>query len=596
MSNRYSAKQATDAIASLDLDALSPKEIEASLKNIISQLDTTPFNTSNSATTVLYSGTSVEDIKDNPKFRVLDNTEAYKFLMGIEDNRPLMNALEKAYGEKPDFRDWTSKAGIFIGGDDRVTPRVGGAWDWVSANFVQEAQGNVVTKVGEGAGVNRVFFGTEIPGAKANPNITHIDHVEKDTLFKELDALGDPQHQLNHFKTITYTREEVFNILQQEPNDLIHHPAEVIPRQIESVLGSKNHYGPAIQDRIDTFKLESFTKAEVSKASGIDHDTISDTQIKTFLSSQTPESKKVLDKIENHRHTLSQHNPRMQHFDIYSHGKYAILGGVAGSILATEDADASTIPNPHLPKDSFENLSTHEQTGAQVSAGFNAINAIQASEEFKAGASKSAKVLLDPRAYKQGIEEATQAWKPNPTQEVVKLSTMESAKFAGKSALKKLPLIGLGAGIAFGIGRAMDGDFNGAAMEIASGAASIVPGWGTAASVGIDAALLEKDTHLLSHGVDKIIGKEAQHAQEPTVQSEDNHSTRAPSQEIPYNSDAHELFSQSNLTKPLTLNNYTPEERQAMEASQQKMFDEIHEKYGASNQQEYEESLDLGMD
>jgi len=214
MSNRYSAKQATDAIASLDLDALSPKEIEASLKDIISQLDTTPFNTSNSATTVLYSGTSVEDIKDNPKFRVLDNTEAYKFLMEIEDNRPLMNALEKAYGEKPDFRDWTSKAGIFIGGDDRVTPRVGGAWDWVSANFVYDAQGNVVTKVGEGAGVNRVFFGTEIPGAKANPNITHIDHVEKQALFKELEALGDPQHQLNHFKTITFTREEVFNVIR----------------------------------------------------------------------------------------------------------------------------------------------------------------------------------------------------------------------------------------------------------------------------------------------------------------------------------------------------------------------------------------------
>ena len=514
-------------------------------KLIINDLSVEVVGKNDDAKTLLYSGeitrgdTPIDtsaiaaSLKENPKFRLLDNTEADRFLssMYIKEKyhpdykmgRDLRDKLEKLFGGNPLDYETPSPSNTY------VNQTHGGAWDTVSANFISETKGEVVTLAGDTASVKRIFFETEIPGAKANPNITHIDHVEKDTLFKKLEALGDPQHQLNHFKTITYTREEVFNILKQESNNLIHHPAEVIPRQIESVLGSKNHYGPAIQDRIDTFKLESFTKAEVSKASGIDHDTISDTQIKTFLSSQTPKSKEVLDTIENHRHTLSQHNPRMQHFDIYSHGKYAILGGVAGTILATEQADASTIPNPHLPKDSFENLSTHEKIGAELSAGFNAINAIQASEEFKAGASKSAKVLLDPRAYKQGIEEATQAWKPNPTQEVVKLSTMESAKFAGKSALKKLPLIGLGAGIAFGIGRAMDGDFNGAAMEIASGAASIVPGWGTAASVGIDAALLEKDTHLLSHGVDKIIHNQ-ERQQAVTVASEDNHSTKAPSQ------------------------------------------------------------------
>ena len=41
--------------------------------------------------------------------------------------------------------------------------------------------------------------------------------------------------------------------------------------------------------------------------------------------------------------------------------------------------------------------------------------------------------------------------------------------------------------------RAMAGDFSGAAMELASGAASTIPGLGTAASVGIDAALIAKD-------------------------------------------------------------------------------------------------------
>ena len=63
----------------------------------------------------------------------------------------------------------------------------------------------------------------------------------------------------------------------------------------------------------------------------------------------------------------------------------------------------------------------------------------------------------------------------------------------GKFLLKKLPVIGLGAGILFGIGRAMQGDWTGAGMEIASGAASTFPGAGTAASVGIDAALTARD-------------------------------------------------------------------------------------------------------
>ena len=39
----------------------------------------------------------------------------------------------------------------------------------------------------------------------------------------------------------------------------------------------------------------------------------------------------------------------------------------------------------------------------------------------------------------------------------------------------------------------MSGDISGAAMEVASGAASTIPGAGTAASVGIDAALAAKD-------------------------------------------------------------------------------------------------------
>jgi hypothetical protein len=67
------------------------------------------------------------------------------------------------------------------------------------------------------------------------------------------------------------------------------------------------------------------------------------------------------------------------------------------------------------------------------------------------------------------------------------------AKAVGKSLLKKIPVVGLLAGVGFGLSRLMDGDYTGAAMELASGAAGTIPGIGTAASVGIDTALAAKD-------------------------------------------------------------------------------------------------------
>ena len=187
----YTAEQATDAIANLDLNALSPKQIEQELKSIINQLDTTPLNTTNSATTVLYSDASVDDIVNNPNFRLLNNTEAYNFLdrKALEENKPLIDALEKIHGEEPNFRNWTSQAGIFIGGDDSIFPREKGAWDTISANFVHGAEGNVITNIGENAGANGIFMQTELPAVRENPKVTHIDGIEKQALFNKLENL-----------------------------------------------------------------------------------------------------------------------------------------------------------------------------------------------------------------------------------------------------------------------------------------------------------------------------------------------------------------------------------------------------------------------
>jgi hypothetical protein len=74
-----------------------------------------------------------------------------------------------------------------------------------------------------------------------------------------------------------------------------------------------------------------------------------------------------------------------------------------------------------------------------------------------------------------------------------KSAAKTAGKGIGKSLLKKIPLLGLIAGAGFAVGRLMEGDVEGAGLEIASGAASLLPGIGTAASVAIDAGLLARD-------------------------------------------------------------------------------------------------------
>jgi hypothetical protein len=70
-----------------------------------------------------------------------------------------------------------------------------------------------------------------------------------------------------------------------------------------------------------------------------------------------------------------------------------------------------------------------------------------------------------------------------------------------KSALKKIPIVGAIAGLGFAASRAMAGDWTGAAMEAGSGLAGTVPGIGTTASVGIDAALAARDAGVMGGSV-----------------------------------------------------------------------------------------------
>jgi len=75
----------------------------------------------------------------------------------------------------------------------------------------------------------------------------------------------------------------------------------------------------------------------------------------------------------------------------------------------------------------------------------------------------------------------------------LKVAEKIGAKTIGKSLLKAIPGIGLIAALGFGAQRAFGGDFKGAGLEVASGAASLIPGVGTAASLAIDAGIAGRD-------------------------------------------------------------------------------------------------------
>lgn len=100
-------------------------------------------------------------------------------------------------------------------------------------------------------------------------------------------------------------------------------------------------------------------------------------------------------------------------------------------------------------------------------------------------------------AAKYGGKAAAKAASNFGTKAATSMGLKGAAKVGGgaiaKSLGKKVPLLGLGLGSVFAVQRALKGDWLGAGLELASGAASTIPGLGTAGSIGIDAALAARD-------------------------------------------------------------------------------------------------------
>jgi len=145
-----------------------------------------------------------------------------------------------------------------------------------------------------------------------------------------------------------------------------------------------------------------------------------------------------------------------------------------------------------------------------IDAAAIALTPTEANAGEDAALKKMRKEGIDPltgklKINKESIKIAEKAEVKVAEKAGIKIAEKTAAKAAGKQALKiggkallksglkKIPGIGLIAGGAFAAGRALKGDWSGAGLELASGAAGTIPGVGTAASIGIDAALAAKD-------------------------------------------------------------------------------------------------------
>lgn len=117
---------------------------------------------------------------------------------------------------------------------------------------------------------------------------------------------------------------------------------------------------------------------------------------------------------------------------------------------------------------------------------------------MKGGASTNVKDLVKAKSYIEGGKDIVGDFLDTKSIKAIGGETLEKGVIAGgkqlgKAALKKLPVVGLAMGAGMAISRAEEGDYVGAAMEFASGALSMIPGIGTAASVAMDAALMKRD-------------------------------------------------------------------------------------------------------
>jgi hypothetical protein len=158
--------------------------------------------------------------------------------------------------------------------------------------------------------------------------------------------------------------------------------------------------------------------------------------------------------------------------NVLGKGIEKLVGGIQKVFVVNSGID---LPNK-------KNKKTPAKTPAKTSAKSTAKTSAKSTAK---SATKQAEKSVVKQTEKQVAKQAAK--------QAAKQGGKSAAKALGKTLLKKIPFVGLAASLLFAGQRAMAGDFAGAGLEVASGGASIIPGFGTAASVGIDAALAARD-------------------------------------------------------------------------------------------------------
>ena len=139
------------------------------------------------------------------------------------------------------------------------------------------------------------------------------------------------------------------------------------------------------------------------------------------------------------------------------------------------------------------------------------------------------------------------------------------AKALGKGLLKKIPFVGLGAGLLFAGQRLMSGDFKGAMLEAASGIAGTIPGVGTAISVGLDATLAAKDMGVLPGQKEAEQQQSGVEAPDPTKDMYGRPIILNPSTEKAWNKAVNAAAKDGiNLPMSVTSSYRSPEQQQAL--------------------------------
>ena len=146
----------------------------------------------------------------------------------------------------------------------------------------------------------------------------------------------------------------------------------------------------------------------------------------------------------------------------------------------------------------FKNLASFFSFGPKTMTSQMARQTLKAGTVFKDAKTGKLRKVVEGFAKADG----TKSMRTVAVKGAEKVAGKGVGKALGKTALKKIPGIGLLAGLGFGAGRALQGDWTGAGLELLSGAASTIPGYGTAASLLLDGAIAARDV-----GAFKKMGK-----------------------------------------------------------------------------------------